>query len=111
MSAQEQIRKLLINDFAFKLISTKETGFGERLRLRCDEGLEAQLGVYRICFYAAELPQIAEGKTFPTTRQPLCFDTDHRSEIKLFLEKAVGIKIQPKKRIARKSSAPTLFEI
>lgn len=108
MSAQEQICKMLTNDFAFKSVSTKLTGFGERLLLRCEAGLEAQLGVYRVCFYASE--SNAENK-FPTARQPRCFDTDQRIEIKSFLEKYLGVQVKAKKKIARKENAPTLFEL
>lgn len=111
MSAQDQIRKLLINDFYFALISTKETNFGKRLLLRSEAGLEAQLGNYRVCFYAAEIADTE--KPFPANRNPLCFGTEHKSDISSFLEKSLGIKPKPKRKSAAalKAAAPTLFEL
>lgn len=115
MAAQEQIRKILINDFGFKLISTKATGFGERWLLRSENGLEAQLGVYRVCFYGGKFVQSEDGSnghSFPDARQPLCFDTDQKSNILSFLEQKLGVRVKVKRRSAvSKQTAPTLFEV
>lgn len=113
MAAQEQIRKLLINDFGFELISTKLTGFGERILLRAENGLEAQLGVYRVCFYGgavAKADETEQKSDFPAARHPLCFDVDHKTEIKSYLEKKLGARVKPKRR-TRNNNAPTLFEM
>jgi hypothetical protein len=114
MAGQEQIRKLLINDFGFELISTKLTGFGERILLRAENGLEAQLGVYRVCFYGGAVTKTEETEQksdFPAARHPLCFDIDHKSEIKSYLEKKLGVKEKPKRKVKARNNAPTLFEM
>jgi hypothetical protein len=110
VTAQEQICKMLINDFSFALFASKTTNFGERWTLRSSAGLEASLGVYRICFYHFDDSVDKAENNFPASRKPLCFDTDRRGEIKSYLEKSLGIKPKIKKKIRRRSSTPTLFE-
>lgn len=97
MSAQQQLRKILEKQFGFMFVSSKATVFGERWRMRCeDAGIEAQLGAHRICFYAikseinqADEPAINLG--LPDTSRPLCFDTDEKTNIRIFLEKTLNV--------------------
>ena len=104
-SAQELIRRMLVESFLFQPISKRATSFGERLVLRAPEaGVEAQLGVYRVCFYfdgAAE-------RNLPTKRAPLCFDTEQRNDVRAFLEKIFG---KPVKKNAAKSKQRELFPL
>lgn len=104
-SAQELIRRMLVNDFLFQSVSKRATSFGERILLRSPEAkVEAQLGVYRICFYLNETePQeeLASGN-LPTKRAPRCFDTDERSLIKEFLIRVVGKPVGKKSRAGSK---------
>lgn len=102
---QEQIGKILVAEFGFQIISKKTTNFGERWLLRAPENarLEAQLGVYRICFYASEksdnVDENAENN-FPTNRAPHCFNTDEKSAVRAFLEKTIGkpVKISARRK-------------
>ena len=99
-TAQEQIGKMLVAEFCFQLISKKTTNFGERWLLRAPENarLEAQLGVYRICFYAIEATDAVDenaSNNFPTNRAPHCFNTDEKSSVRAFLEKTIGKPIKP----------------
>lgn len=96
MSAQQQLRKMLEKNYGFEFVAAKRTGFGERWQMRCiDGGIEAQLGVHRTCFYASKTEEIigdANGKTkLPTTARPLCFDTDEKTNICVFLEKTFNV--------------------
>lgn len=94
MSAQQQLRKVLEKTYGFEFISAKATGFGERWQMRSlDGGIEAQLGAHRICFYAFKSEvQSDVQNNLPTPARPLCFDTDEKTNIRLFLEKILKVK-------------------
>ena len=100
MSAQKQLRKILEKQFGFVFVSSKVTGFGERWQMRCaDAGIEAQLGVHRTCFYAikSETSTVDEPKintSLPDTSRPLCFDTDEKTNICVFLEKTLNVSLK-----------------
>ncbi len=104
-SAQELIRRVLVDDFLFQPVSKRATSFGERILLRSPEAnVEAQLGVYRVCFY---LNETKAGEDFavnslPTKRAPRCFDTDQRSLIKEFLIRVLGKPVVKKGRAGSK---------
>ena len=90
MSAQQQVRKMLEKDFGFEYVSAKETAFGKRLLMRCkDAGIEAQIGAYRTGFYAVVNTETKEN--LPSVVKPLCFDTDHKANIRAFLEKTLNV--------------------
>lgn len=96
MSAQQQLRKVLEKNYGFEFVSMKATGFGERWHMRCNEaGIEAQIGAHRICFYACSLEKsevdASLQNNLPTTLRPLCFDTDEKTNIRLFLEKILQV--------------------
>lgn len=106
-SAQELVRRTLVDDFLFQPISTRQTSFGERILLRSPESnVEAHLGVYRVCFY---LNEIGEGSAddLPTKRAPRCFHTDHRGLIKEYLIRVLGKPVGKKGRA--KSNQIELF--
>ena len=104
-TAHDAIGKMLVAEFCFQVISKKTTNFGERWLLRAPESarLEAQLGVYRICFHASEkcdgVNENAENN-FPTNRAPHCFNTDEKSAVRAFLEKMIGkpVKTRAKRK-------------
>jgi hypothetical protein len=107
-SAQELIRRMLVDDFLFQAVSKRATSFGERILLRsADAGVEAQLGTYRICFYHNENGEETPENTLPTKRAPHCFDTDQRGLIKEYLIRAVGKPVGKKGRA--KSNQIELF--
>ena len=109
-SAQELIRRMLVDDFLFQSVSTRSTSFGERMLLRSPEdNVEAQLGVYRICFYLNddENGENSSQNNLPTKRAPRCFDTDHRGLIKEYLIRVVGPPVGKKGRA--KSNQIELF--
>ena len=97
MSAQQQLRKILEKQFGFIFVQSKATVFGERWQMRCeDAGIEAQLGAHRICFYAIKretdlADEIVGKKGLPDTSRPLCFDTDQKNNVCVFLEKTLGV--------------------
>ncbi|MDQ4119973.1 MAG: hypothetical protein M3209_00715 [Acidobacteriota bacterium] len=103
-SAQELIRRMLVNDFLFQSISKRATSFGERILLHSPEArVEAHLGVYRVCFYLNETTeQEPAANNLPTKRVPRCFDTDQRSLIKEFLIRVVGKPVSKKGRAGSK---------
>ena len=109
-SAQELIRRVLVDDFLFQPVSKRATSFGERILLRSPEAtVEAHLGVYRICFYLNEAQNGEDSMAInlPTKRAPRCFDTDQRSLIKEFLIRVVGQPVGKKGRV--KSNQIELF--
>ncbi|HEX8266869.1 MAG TPA: hypothetical protein VF596_15815 [Pyrinomonadaceae bacterium] len=109
-SAQELIRRVLVDDFLFQPVSKRATSFGERILLRSPEAnVEAHLGVYRICFYLNETQNGEESSpnNLPTKRAPRCFDTDHRGLIKEYLIRVVGQPVGKKGRA--KSNQIELF--
>ena len=100
-SAQELIRRVLVDDFLFQPVSKRATSFGERILLRSPEAnVEAHLGVYRICFYLneTEVGEESSPNNLPTKRAPRCFDTDHRGLIKEYLIRVVGQPVGKKGR-------------
>lgn len=104
-SAQELLRRMLVDNFLFQPVSTRATSFGERILLRSPEAkVEAQLGVYRVCFYLNETDSGEEivASSLPTKRAPRCFGTEERSLIREFLERAVGKPLSKKARAKSK---------
>lgn len=109
-SAQELIRRMLVDDFLFQSVSSRATSFGERMLLRSPgANVEAQLGVYRVCFYLndTETGENSSPNNLPTKRAPRCFDTDHRGSIKEYLIRVVGQPVGKKGRA--KSNQIELF--
>lgn len=98
-SAQELVRRTLVDDFLFQPISTRQTSFGERILLRSPESnVEAHLGVYRVCFYLNEIGEEPAADNSPTKRTPRCFHTDHRGLIKEYLIRVLGKPVGKKGR-------------
>ena len=102
-SAQELIRRMLVDNFLFQPVSTRATSFGERILLRsAEDKVEAQLGVYRVCFYLNENGEEAAADNLPTKRAPRCFGTEERSLIREFLERVIGKPLSKKERARSK---------
>jgi hypothetical protein len=98
-SAQELVRRTLVDDFLFQPISTRQTSFGERILLRSPEAnVEAHLGVYRVCFYLNETGKESAADNSPTKPAPRCFHTDHRGLIKDYLIRVLGKPVGKKGR-------------
>lgn len=100
-SAQELIRRMLVDNFLFQPISKRATSFGERMLLRSPEAnVEAHLGVYRICFYLNESAGAEEvqSNSLPAKRAPRCFGTEERGSVREFLERIVGKPLGKKAR-------------
>jgi hypothetical protein len=100
-SAQELIRRMLVDSFLFQPVSKRATSFGERILLRSPEAnVEAHLGVYRVCFYLIETAggEEAESNKLPKKNAPRCFGTEQRGSVREFLERIVGKPLGKKAR-------------